>query len=123
MAERGTPGRTDRLLLIEVGLVGLFVVLLFALYLVPVVTSATYQPGAWRWITLAIPFFGALYLETRRRRTRQRAAVRDVIEGEAVMDEQEQREKIVDATENTSDRSTVVDGEGSEPVADEPPIR
>lgn len=106
MVERATGDTTDRLLLLEVFLIITFIVLLFALYLIPIVTSATYQPGAWRWVTLAIPFFGALYLETRRRRRNQRLAVR------AALDEEPDASPEPDR-----------DDDVSEPMADEPPMR
>ena len=81
MAQKGIRHRTDRMLLAEVVLAAIFIVMLFALYLVPAVTDQPYRPGAWRWIALAVPFFGALFLESRRRRYLQRTAVRDVAAG------------------------------------------
>jgi peptidoglycan/LPS O-acetylase OafA/YrhL len=72
MKQTRTRSGTDRLLLLEAGLVLLLFALFVILYFVPV-GEGSFAPQWWTWPLLVGLFFGILALEHRRRKQREQS--------------------------------------------------
>jgi len=79
--DRPPPPRTDRVLLIEAGLVLLLAALGIVLYWRPA-AEGFLDPRWWHWMLLAGLFFGIVWLDRWRRQRRTRAALRETLQEE-----------------------------------------
>ncbi len=76
--KRGTTGRIDRPLLLEIGLILLLIAVGTVLFLRPAATESL-SPRWWHWLVLALLFFGVVGLHTWRAKHRSQRMLREVI--------------------------------------------